>query len=361
MPSKIRSIEARLRQEIIDQGDISLSHFWREAMTAADSGYYTNTAPIGEDGDFITAPEVSQIFGELIGLWLADNWAKIGSPPNFDLVELGPGRGQLMVDALRATKSVPGFLSAAQLLLVEVSKPFRAMQADRLKKYSPSWQKDWQKITDGDAPLFLIANEFLDALPICQFELSSKGWEERRIIWNGHAFEFNNTLTANPPETKIFPSAPIGAVVEVSEERDALVDAVSKRIARTGGAALFIDYGFSTNKLGDSLQAILKGKPVNPLSNPGLADLTSHVNFSSVADKVEAAGAVSYGPVDQGVFLLRLGAEVRANQLAATATAEKNVLMRQSLKRLVHPLEMGGLFKALAILPPGSHEPAGFD
>ncbi len=135
-----------------------------------------------------------------------------------------------MVDALRATKSVPGFLSAAQLLLVEVSKPFRAMQADRLRKYSPSWQKDWQKITDGDAPLFLIANEFLDALPICQFELSSKGWEERRIIWNGHAFEFNNTLTANPPETKIFPSAPIGAVVEVSEERDALVDAVSKEL-----------------------------------------------------------------------------------------------------------------------------------
>jgi len=361
MPSKIRSIEARLRQEIIDQGDISLSHFWREAMTASDKGYYTNTAPIGEDGDFITAPEVSQIFGELIGLWLADNWVKIGSPPTFDLVELGPGRGQLMVDALRATKSVPGFLSAAQLLLVEVSKPFRAMQADRLRKYSPSWQKDWQTITDGDAPLFLIANEFLDALPICQFELSSKGWEERRIIWNGHAFEFNSTLTAKPSETKNFPSAPIGAVIEVSEERDALVDAVSKRIAKTGGAALFIDYGFSTNKLGDSLQAVLKGKPVNPLSNPGLADLTSHVNFSSAAAKVEAAGAVPYGPVDQGVFLLRLGAEVRANQLGATATAEKNVLMRQSLKRLVHPLEMGGLFKALAILPPGSHKPAGFD
>ena len=361
MPTNAETITGRLRKVIEECGDISLEHFWREAMTSPDKGYYTSGAPIGVDGDFITAPEISQIFGELIGLWLADNWIRAGTPKTFDLVEIGPGRGQLMADALRATKSMSGFQAGANLSLVEKSKAYRSMQAKKLSTYSPTWLDSWQQLPEGGQPLFLIANEFLDALPICQFEFVNNTWMERRIVWSEGSFAFKPTRTITPAASDNFQNPSQGTVLEVSEERDALIRAISKRIAKNGGIALFIDYGYGAAKLGDSFQALANGKPVNPLDNPGSADLTSHVNFFSVVSQARAAGAEAFGPVDQGVFLLRLGAEIRATQLASKATPEKTAIINQGLKRLVHPLQMGSLFKVVAISRNGSPVPAGFD
>lgn len=356
------ALSARIAARIAAEGPMPLDAFWRIAMTDPEHGYYAAGQPIGDAGDFVTAPEISQIFGELIGLWLADAWQGQGAPDGFDLVELGPGRGQLMADTLRAARMAPGFTEAMRLILADASAPLRRAQAKALANHAPRWTTTWRDALEGDGPLFLIANEFLDALPIRQWRKTAEGWREQLIAADAEGFRFApgpvagfpNRLADDAPE-----HAPEGAVLEWSAERDECIAAIAAAVAARGGAALIIDYGHAATRLGDSLQALRNGRPADPLADPGDADLTSHVDFAAVAAIAKRAGAKAYGPVDQGTFLLRLGAEARAASLSARATPEQAAGIHHAVRRLIHPLQMGSLFKAIAIAPPDAPPPAG--
>ncbi len=352
----------RLKARIAADGPLPLDVFWQAAMTDPEGGYYTTGKPIGAGGDFTTAPEISQIFGELIGLWLAEAWIRAGRPAPFALIELGPGRGQLMADALRAARAAPDFLEAADLLLVEASPIMRVHQAAALATGKPRWASDWRDAFagDDDRPIFLIANEFLDALPIRQFIRTGSGWAERLAATQGDSFAFTSRPVALPPPDAP-DAAPEGAILEWSAERDAVMAVIGGRIARTGGAALLVDYGHGSGRIGDTLQALAGGRPADPLANPGQADITSHVDFAAASRAATDAGAAAFGPVDQGAFLLRLGAEIRAAQLTRQAPPEKAAAIALGLRRLLHPKEMGSLFKALAVLPRAAPPPAGFE
>lgn len=354
-----RPLTAILRQRIAMEGPLALDDFWRAAMTTPEYGYYMRGQPIGAAGDFTTAPEISQIFGELIGLWLVACWDQAGRPERFDLVELGPGRGQLMADALRAARMAPEFRAAARLVLGEASRSLQKVQAEKLADANPTWREDWREALAGDAPMFLVGNEFLDALPIRQFQHDGQRWRERRVAYED-GFVFIAGDAASPsglPEGE----PPEGAIFETAPEREEAATAVARRLARTGGAALLVDYGHGASKLGDSLQALQDGRPADPLAEPGAADVTSHVDFASLIRAAAAVGARGWGPVEQGTFLLRLGAEARAAALQQRAEPEAAAAVGQGLRRLVHPLAMGGLFKALALTPMSSPAPAGFE
>jgi len=370
----VKNAETKLSQElrrlILADGPLPLDAFWRAAMTTPDHGYYMKGAPIGEKGDFTTAPEISQIFGELIGLWLVEAWTHAGKPEPFALVELGPGRGQLMADALRAARVAPDFLAAARLILVEASPSLRAEQAERLAAYNPEWLSEWTEALDAaaDLPLFLIANEFLDALPIRQYERVGQTWRERLVDVDGDGgFAFALGDPAEPPVDRRLglpldlAAAPEGAVLELAPDRQSLATAVAAHLGHMDGAALIFDYGHGSARLGDSLQALRGGRPADVLAAPGEADITSHVDFYSLIRAADKAGARAWGPIDQGVFLLRLGAAERAKALEAKASPEAAAAIAQGLRRLVNPLAMGSLFKAVALLPQVYPPPAGFD
>ena len=358
-------LAAALGQRIQAKGPIRLDAFWAEAMTAPDHGYYMAGAPIGAGGDFTTAPEISQIFGEMIGLWLVEAWMQAGRPKPFALVELGPGRGQLMADALRAAGVAPEFLEAAELILVEASPAMRREQSARRLPLAPIWRPDWKAglAAAADKPLFLVANEFLDALPIRQLQRVGDGWRERMVEFDAEdGFRFALGDAVEPPDRPSLDlaAAPEGGILEWGAERERLAAAVARHIADADGAALLIDYGHVGAKLGDSLQALRDGKPADPLAAPGAADITSHVDFESVVAAAERAGARAWGPVEQGAFLLRLGAEARAARLARDAAPADAEAVAQGLRRLVDPLRMGALFKALALLPAVYPPPAGY-
>lgn len=361
-------LSERLKAEIAKTGPMPLDRFWQEAMTAPDGGYYMAGAPIGEEGDFTTAPEISQIFGELVGLWLVDCWDRAGRPAAFTLMELGPGRGQLMADALRAAHMAPDFLEAAQAVMVEASPSLRrsqeAIMANAGLSKAPEWQTDWrQALQDDDgAPLFLIGNEFLDALPIQQFQWGQGAWRSRVIELDDAAdFVFRDGPVAMPEVPTGLDTPPEGAILEHAPERAEAAELLAQRIMRSGGAGLLIDYGYKTTRFGDSLQALAGGKPADPLQAPGQADITSHVDFARLATAAQANGATPHGPVDQGVLLLRLGAEARMAALTRSATPEAAAAIAQGLRRLIHPMQMGSLFKALAITPNAAPPPAGFE
>lgn len=358
----------RLKAEIAAAGPMPLEEFWRQAMTAPDGGYYMSGAPIGADGDFTTAPEISQIFGELLGLWLVDCWDRAGRPDRFTLMELGPGRGQLMADALRAAKMAPAFLKSARVVMVDASPSLRAVQEAALATAGltqlPEWRANWREaIQDDDgAPLFLIGNEFLDALPIQQFQLVESAWRSRMVgLDDAQDFVFVHGPSATPDLPQGLDIPPAGAVLEHAPERSEAAKVMAERIAQSGGAGLLVDYGYTATRFGDSLQALAGGKPANPLHAPGQADITSHVDFASLSAAAHAGGAAAHGPVDQGVLLLRLGAEARMAALARNAAPEAAAAIAQGLRRLIHPLHMGSLFKALAITPKTVPPPAGFE
>jgi len=360
------SLPDALRQRIEAEGPMRLDMFWREAMTAPGLGYYSVAEPIGRKGDFTTASEVSQIFGELVGLWLAEAWRAAGEPAQFTLIELGPGRGLLMADALRAAANVPGFREAMRLVLVDRSGPLKAEQAARLADARPVWRDDLTaalEAADGD-PVFLIANEFVDALPVRQFVHYETGWEERFVtVSQEGGFVFETQPAPLPADVDLaeYGVAETGAVLEIAPERAAIAANIARRISDADGAALFIDYGYRERQFGDSLQALTNGAPTDPLADPGGADITAHVDFTALRHAAEKAGARAWGPVDQGAFLLRLGAEPRAGKLAERAAPEAQAEIAAALRRLVHPMEMGELFKAMALLPAVYFPPAGFE
>jgi SAM-dependent MidA family methyltransferase len=345
-----------LIERIREGGPITVADYMAECLLHPVHGYYTTRDPFGAGGDFTTAPEISQMFGEVFGLALAQGWLDRGSPANFTLAELGPGRGTLMADILRATRQVPGFHAAARLVLVEASPKLRSRQAETLARIAGPAPRWVDRVEDlPEAPLYLVANEFLDALPIRQFQHEPDGWRERLVGLGDRGLAFGlSALLPVVPDTPAFRDAPVDALVEDGEPARQVVAEVAARIARHGGFACFIDYGDWRSR-GDTLQALRGHAPDDPLAHPGKADLTAHVDFEPLA-----ALAPVYDYDRQGAVLARLGIGPRAERLAQhlTGAALENHLA--ALRRLTHPAEMGSLFKVLALTSVGAPPPPGF-
>lgn len=313
-------------------------------MARAGAAYYARRAGLGRD--FTTAPEMSQAFGECLGLWCAVTWQAMGAPSRVVLAELGPGRGTLMADALRAVREmVPPFAAALELHLVEASPLLRAEQARRLVA---TWHDGAETLPPG--PIILLANEFFDALPIRQFVRRGEGWTER--------FVAEGAFVEQPAEDQ--GEAPEGAVREVCDAGSALAAGLAARLAREGGAALILDYGPARSGLGDTLQALRDNAPADPLAEPGSVDITTHVDFAALAAAARDAGVAAHGPIPMGVFLQRLGLMARSAMLARAAPAQAGAILAAA-QRLVAPEGMGRLFKALALAHPALPTPAGFE
>jgi len=344
-------------------GPLTIAEFMAEALQHPRLGYYATRDPLGAAGDFITAPEVNQVFGELIGLWCADIWTRMGRPDPVLLVELGPGRGTLMADALRALAVAPDFRRALRLHLVETSPALRALQSKTLAAAAePTWHESLDQVPTG--PLLMIANEFLDALPIQQFERRSSAWHERCVGLAPDGATLAFVLDPAPTSAALcaprFAGVPDGSVIEIRPDALNLAAHIAKRLATDRGAALFIDYGHAESACGDTLQAVRQHRYHPVLETPGGADLTAHVDFQAFADKARAAGAQACGPVTQADFLRALGVESRAQRLIAKASPETAAAIARGVRRLIGGDEMGTLFKVLALAHPDLPVPAGF-
>ncbi|HGG63909.1 MAG TPA: class I SAM-dependent methyltransferase [Rhodobacteraceae bacterium] len=347
-----------LIDRITNTGPISIADYMAECLLHPKHGYYTTRDPFGADGDFTTAPEISQMFGELLGLCLAQAWLEQGSPKEFVLAELGPGRGTLMADVLRATQGVSGFHAAANITLVEASPALIDIQRKTLDGYDVNWVQTSGNLPDG--PLYLLANEFFDALPIRQFIFAGDAsWRERRVGVEEDALVFGAGDAADVPAlTHRVKDCREGDLVEVCAAAGAISEDIAKQIALFGGAAIFIDYG-DWRSLGDTLQALRGHEFDSVLAHPGEADITAHVDFEALA-----VAAVSHTPVSklipQGELLARIGIAQRAEVLAQGLSGDQLETHMSALKRLTDPTEMGTLFKAIALYPNGHPPPAGF-
>ena len=347
------SLADDLRARIANEGPMTLADYMTACLLDPVHGYYATRDPFGTAGDFITAPEISQMFGEMIGLSLAQAWADQGSPAPFALAEAGPGRGTLMADILRATRGVPGFHAAARVHLIEASPTLRALQATRVP------DAIWLDRVDDlpELPLFFIANEFFDALPIRQFRRDGDGWREVVVGLDGEALAFG--LTDPAPRAALahrLADTRDGDVVELCPALPSIAATLGDRIARHGGAALVVDYGDWTS-LGDTCQAVQGHRSVDPLADPGGADLTAHVDFAAIAAACAPARATRLAP--QGVFLERLGITQRAQALAAGLSGDALGAHVAAHRRLTHPAEMGDHFKVIGIYPDGAAPPPG--
>lgn len=336
-------------------GPISLADYMADCLMHPEHGYYATRDPFGTMGDFTTAPEISQMFGELIGLSLAQAWIDQGQPTPFTLAELGPGRGSLMADVLRATKAVPGFHAAMSVHLVETSPVLRKAQASRVP--SATWHDTVETLPDG--ALFLIANEFFDALPIRQFVREGDGWREKMVGLTDNRLSFG--LSAAAPIALMehrLEDTQDGDLVEHCMALPAIIHSISARIAQFGGTAIIVDYGDWVS-LGDTLQGLKAQQHVNPLDTPGAADLTAHVDFAAIAQN--AAPAKFSRLTTQGVFLERLGITQRAQSLASTMDGDALKSHIAAHRRLTHPGEMGDLFKVMSIYPANATPPPGLE
>lgn len=341
-----------LRAQIAATGPMGLADYMQTCLLHPKHGYYTTRDPLGRGGDFTTAPEISQMFGELIGLSLAQSWLDQGAPAQIILAELGPGRGTLMADALRATRGVPGFHDALSVHFIEVSPTLRSAQARAVP--NATWHD--HVATLPDAPLYLIANEFFDALPIRQFTRDAAGWRETMVAVTDDALTFG--LSSPAPivllDHRLADTKP-GDIIEHCPALPAITQDIGERIHIHGGAALIIDYGDWTS-LGDTLQAIAAHAATDPLAAPGSADLTAHVDFAAIADATPCA----YTKLStQGMFLERLGITQRAQTLAQNLSGDARESHIAAHNRLTHPAQMGELFKVMGLYPAQSTPPPG--
>lgn len=363
-------LAALLRARMESQGPLTVAQYMAEALGHPQWGYYMQRDPLGRDGDFITAPEISQVFGELLGLWCLEYWRRMGSPDPFLLVEAGPGRGTLMADALRAVSSLdPAFPAAARVHLVETSPALRGLQEKALGDYQVTWVESLEGIGD-EAPMLLLANEFLDALPLRQFQRAEDGWRERLVgldsekggETDGFCFLLAEEAAPLPDALNSFEmkQAPTGAIIETCPEALAFVGELSARLGRDGGAALMVDYGHTRSAVGDTLQAVRGHRPCSVLEAPGAADITAHVDFAAVAAVARDSGAHVHGPRTQGAFLRDLGIEARSARLAEAVPEEQRRLLESGCQRLISQDEMGALFKVVALTGASQPAPAGF-
>ncbi|MFO1185147.1 MAG: SAM-dependent methyltransferase [Bauldia sp.] len=339
-----RELTDRVRR----QGPITVADYMAACLLDPRHGYYRKREPFGVRGDFVTAPEVSQMFGELIGVWAVATWEAMGSPDRFALVELGPGRGTLMADLLRAARVRPAFRAAATVHLVEASLRLRQIQAATLAACgcTPLWHDSLDDVPA--TPMLVIANEFFDALPIHQLVAGAAGWAERFVAVGrdgalGYA-EGPCFALAPPPG----PAAP-GTTAEVSLAARALTTHLGMVLSDSGGAGIVVDYGYAGPAFGDTLQALYRGQPDHPLAHPGEADLTAHVDFGALAEAATTGGAAVHPLLTQAEFLGRLGIRERAERLAAGKDAVTSTAVGTALRRLTEPSEMGDLFKVLCI------------
>lgn len=355
------SVADHLRRLIETNGPVTIADYMAIALGHPEHGYYMRQDPFGAGGDFITAPEVSQMFGELIGLWLAAQWYAQGKPERFILAEVGPGRGTLMADALRAAGRVPGFLDGASVHFIEMSPVLKAAQAARVPH--AQWHDGVDDLPEG--PLFLVANEFFDALPVRQFVRTERGWCERCVTLDESGQGFIPVLAPVAQGVADFLSpavmnAPIGSLAEISPASQAVIGQIANRIAVHGGAALIIDYGHVSSGVGDTLQALRAHQFVDPFKTPGLADLTAHVDFEALGRAARAEGVAVHGPVEQGAFLRALGIEARSVKLKAKASSGQCDMLDAACARLTETGQMGSLFKVISITPFLASVPDGF-
>ena len=339
----------RLARAITLGGPIPVAQF----MAAANAHYYATRDPLGAGGDFITAPEISQMFGELLGAWCADLWVRAGKP-QIRYVELGPGRGTLAADALRAMASA-GLRPPVHF--VETSPVLRALQAERIQ--GAHFHDNVSSLPD-DCALLVIANEFFDALPVYQLVKASDGWRERRVACQD--VMFLPVAGKHVPESVIpdgLQEAPAGSIIESSPAGVAIARALAARVVQQGGAALIVDYGYDGPAIGETLQAMKGHAFANPFEAPGEHDLTAHVDFTALGAIATLAGAAVRGPIAQGDFLGGLGIAERAAMLAR-ANSHEGEKLADAHRRLTSPAEMGSLFRAMAIVSPDWPEPAGF-
>lgn len=350
---------ARIARRIAASGPMSLAEYMQDCLLDPEHGYYATRDPLGRAGDFTTAPEISQMFGELAGLCLAQAWMDQGAPAPVVLAEPGPGRGTLMADMLRATRGVPGFHAAIRVHLIEVSPVLRARQRAALEGYEVTWLDTLAELPK--APLFLMANEFFDALPIRQFQRDAAGWRERMVGLSGGALALGLSEPAplSALAHRLADTAP-GDVVELCPAVPALMGEIAGRIGRHGGAAVIVDYG-GWHSLGDTFQAVAGHGYADPFAAPGEADLTAHVDFEALAQAAHAVPGVAHTPMtDQGLWLERLGIGARARGLAARLSGAALEAHVAAHRRLTHPEEMGRVFQVIAIHPSAAAPPPGF-
>jgi len=352
------ALETRIKALIAREGPISIARYVGLCLGDPDHGYYMTRAPIGAGGDFITAPEISQMFGELIGLWCVDTWTKMGAPEALVLAELGPGRGTLMADAMRAARIVPDFATAARLHLVETSPVLRECQGETLTALGlePFWHGHVGTLPDG--PAIVIANEFFDALPVRQFERTGRGWRERGVILSPEGRLAIGYLDAPPAPDEIpdaYADAAVDSVIELSAAGTDMIGSLAARFAASPGALLAIDYGHDRPGTGDTLQAVTAHAYAPVFERPGEVDLTAHVDFAALAAAARARGAAVFGPMPQGAFLRSLGMAERAERLSRSAAPAQVRDIEAALQRLTGDSmagrdgAMGTLFKVMAV------------
>lgn len=339
------SLRDKITAEIAANGPMPIDRYLALCLSDPEFGYYQTRDPLGRDGDFTTAPEISQMFGEMLGVWLASVWMAQGAPSRFILAELGPGRGTLMKDVLRVLRGVKGALDAAEICLVETSPSLRAAQKATLDGETPLWVDTVDNLPDG--PVFVLANEFFDALPAKQFQKVDTIWMERCVALGDDGFQ----VKLQPSSFNGPPALPDGVILEQSEAAKTIAATLTARIADQGGAAIFVDYGDRQGQ-GDTLQAVQDHKSVGIFDAPGDCDLTTHVRFGDLEN-----AALQCHFSDQGHFLERLGITARANALLNSGMKDAVAAHR----RLTHPDEMGQLFKVLAMLPKNAPQPPGFE
>ena len=359
-------LDAEIRRLIKLAGPMPVAEFMGLCLGHPKHGYYVTHDPIGASGDFTTSPEISQMFGELVGLWAAAVWRNMGAPGNIRLIELGPGRGTMMLDMLRAANVMREFRRLVTVDLVETSATLTARQKQTLAipELSASWYESLADVPDG--PAIIVANEFFDALPINQAVKLADGWHERVIGVNdkgGLSFGlapdplkfFEQTV---PPQVRM---AEVGSIYEWRSDSQVLE--IGRRVVRGGGAALIVDYGHLDSMVGDTFQALRGQRKADPLVAPGLADVTAHVDFQALGMAAETIGARVHGPIDQATFLRRLGIEQRAVNLKAVAPPDKAKAVDVALGRLTAggPTGMGTMFKVVALSPPGIKSLPGFE
>ncbi|UFZ03595.1 SAM-dependent methyltransferase [Bradyrhizobium ontarionense] len=346
-------LHTEIKRLIKASGPMPVWRYMELCLMHPEHGYYISRDPLGREGDFTTAPEVSQMFGELLGLWAASIWKATGSPQQFRLIELGPGRGTMMSDALRALRVLPPLYQTISVHLVEVNPVLREKQKATLTGLrNVTWHDNFDDVPEGPSVIF--ANEYFDVLPIHQMVRRESGWHERVIeLDEEENFVYGTAADPTPGFELLLPplvrAAPPGAIFEWRPNTEIM--AIARRIRDQHGAAVIIDYGHVRSDVGDTFQAIARHSFADPLKTPGLADITAHVDFDALARSAEAVGARVHGPVTQGEFLQRLGIETRALTLMQKAAPDVSEDIASGLKRLTGGGRggMGSLFKVLGV------------
>ena len=359
-------LDAEIRRRIARDGPMSISTFMTLCLYDPEHGYYPQRDPLGVTGDFVTAPEISQMFGELIGLWAVEVWREMGSPEPIQIIELGPGRGTMMHDMLRAANVIADFRKTLQVHLVETSPLLRERQQQTFSKLevAVSWHDALAEIPEG--PSIIVANEFFDALPVNQTVKQSDGWHERVVGVND---DDNLAFGIGPAPLKFFeqtvpPQVRMAEVGSIYEWRaDAQVLEIGRRVVRGGGGALIIDYGHLDSMVGDTFQALRGQRKASPLAAPGNADVTAHVDFQALAAAAESIGARIHGPIEQAMLLRRLGIEQRATNLKKVAPPDKAQAVDIAFGRLTAggSVGMGNMFKAIGLSTPRIASLPGFE